>query len=519
MSVLVVLNAQSQVEVLAHWGLEFARARGKGLKFLVVDEGDEIDETGGLDEGTFNDVLSVYLQSVLRKKEDLPESVEIRHLQHPEPATAALKAVYQMGAGLMLVAKEHSAGKGSVAGLGHQLFQHSPWRTMLISPGRMPREDGGRVLVPAGGGPHSAVALNVVGQLAKKSANSVIPFFVERPNYGDMDADVGMRTLQRLCRKAGISPNGERVDMHVAVSNDVKGAIADAAKAKSDLVIIGEAGKAQGRYWMFDSFPIEGSGGDIPSLAVIRKAKPLQNRLRERMGNLYKQYVPQLTREERVDLFSRLETNSRWNFDFIALLMLSTAIAGLGLALNSTAVVIGAMLVAPLMTPIIGASLGLVQGNFKLMQVASKAIILGFFTAMLIGVVIGLFDQTEMNSELNGRAIGPGIKDLLVGLFSGLAAAYCTGRTNLSAALPGVAIAAALVPPIATTGICMSIGLWAEAGGAAALFGINVLTIIIGAALALFLSGVQIRKPANFAIMLGSMILLSILIGAFMWIR
>jgi len=525
MSVHVVISAQSQAEALVYWGAEFALARQKPLRFIIVDQGEATDTTGDLN-ATFQGILPSHVQNVIRERDELPEDLKIRFFRQPssELSDALMEEIHKGKdgtIGLLLVGKEQSARHGEVDVLSRRIFQESHWRTMLIRPGVIPPNKP-RILIPAGGGPHAAIALQLAGQLVARRGAVVSPLYVETNRYDDgIGTDVGHRILRKLSSRVGLEVADENVRPMVVESKDVQAAIGQIARENFDLVIIGQAGKLSARYWLFGTLAMETA--NPPSLAVVRKGVPLQTRLRERAAALFVRHVPQLSREERVDLFARLETSSRWNFDFIALLMLSTAIAGLGLALNSTAVVIGAMLVAPLMTPIIGASLALVQGNIPLLGTAFKAITFGFLTAMLIGVVIGLFDREGMaeglNTELMGRAMGPGIMDLMVGLFSGLAAAYCTGRTGLSGALPGVAIAAALVPPVGTTGICLAWGLWAEAGGAAALFGINVLTIIIGAALALLLTGVKIRKGRIFALLFGGMSVASILIGIVMWFR
>ena len=115
---------------------------------------------------------------------------------------------------------------------------------------------------------------------------------------------------------------------------------------------------------------------------------------------------------------------------------------------DSAAVVIGAMLVAPLMSPLLGCGMAIVQGNLPLFRNSLKAVLFGFLVALAIGVVLGFISPMgELTDELRARG-GPTVLDMLVALLSGIAAAYCNGRPNLSAALPGVAIAAALVPPL-----------------------------------------------------------------------
>ena len=147
------------------------------------------------------------------------------------------------------------------------------------------------------------------------------------------------------------------------------------------------------------------------------------------------------------------------HFDFFALMFLATTIAGLGLIQNSTAVVVGAMLVAPLMTPIVGVGLGLVQGNIVLVRYAAQSIAWGAGLALVVGLSLGLLlPLPELTTELAARG-GPSLLDLGVAVLSGCAGAYAMSRPNLSAALPGVAIAAALVPPLASLGIVLANGI------------------------------------------------------------
>jgi len=163
-----------------------------------------------------------------------------------------------------------------------------------------------------------------------------------------------------------------------------------------------------------------------------------------------------LDRERRISLVERVQNSSQWDFDFVALICLSTLIAGLGLLQDSTAVVIGAMLVAPLMTALVGAGLSLIQGNRRLIRNAACSVVLGFLLSFAIGLFLGLMaryftDVTEhLPDEMKSRG-SPGVLDLVIAFASGVAAAYAMGRPNLVSALPGVAIAAALVPPIATS--------------------------------------------------------------------
>lgn len=194
-------------------------------------------------------------------------------------------------------------------------------------------------------------------------------------------------------------------------------------------------------------------------------------------------FIPEMEREDRVNLVNRLNLDSEWNVNFCVLLSCSVIIAGLGLMQSSAAVVIGAMLVAPLMTPLIGAGLALVQGNFKLLKVSCKSTLYGTLVGILIGAIIEMITpHWELSQEIAARA-GPNILDLFIAFFAGISAAYALARPNLSGALPGVAIAVALVPPITVTGIAIGNLNYIVAEGAGILFLTNMVAIILGSAL------------------------------------
>ena len=156
---------------------------------------------------------------------------------------------------------------------------------------------------------------------------------------------------------------------------------------------------------------------------------------------------------------------------------LAAGIASLGLILNSPAVIIGAMLVAPLMAAIIGMGLGISQGDARLLMNSAGATLRGALVALGMGLLLGLFylDRDPTQEMLSRTA--PSLLDLMVAMISGFAAAYALCQKNLSNALPGVAIAVALVPPLATTGLLMSMMEWTRAAGALLLFLTNLIAI------------------------------------------
>lgn len=170
---------------------------------------------------------------------------------------------------------------------------------------------------------------------------------------------------------------------------------------------------------------------------------------------------------------------------FTALMMLSTLIAVLGLLADSTAVVIGAMLVAPLMSPILGLSVAVVMGwpGRALRQTMIAGV--GAAGAISLATVTSfVFPGTPnpLPSELMART-SPNLLDLGVALVAGAAGAYASSRRQAADAISGVAVAVALVPPLAVVGICLQLTEWKLALGAFMLFLANVVGIVLAASL------------------------------------
>jgi uncharacterized hydrophobic protein (TIGR00271 family) len=175
---------------------------------------------------------------------------------------------------------------------------------------------------------------------------------------------------------------------------------------------------------------------------------------------------------------------------FLTLLCLSTIIATGGLIGNSTAVVIGAMIVAPLMTPMMAASLGIVMGNLRAIFRAFLTIAAGIVIVIAIAFVMARLVPagTRITPEVLARTT-PRILDLVVALAAGAAGAFALGREDVSDALPGVAIAVSLVPPLASSGVCLAAGQPDLAGGAFLLFFTNFVAIVAAGAILLTILG------------------------------
>jgi uncharacterized hydrophobic protein (TIGR00271 family) len=178
---------------------------------------------------------------------------------------------------------------------------------------------------------------------------------------------------------------------------------------------------------------------------------------------------------------------------YYTLVAISVLIATFGLIANSTAVIIGAMVVAPLMTPIFGMALALVRGDAKLLGRSLRAETVGVVLAVGVSAIFGSLPLAlEVTPEMLVRT-QPNLLDLLVAILAGFAGAYAMIDEHLSPALPGVAIAVAVVPPLANTGLCLAMGAYLGMYGSFLLFLANVLSILLVAAAVFIAAGLAKR--------------------------
>jgi uncharacterized hydrophobic protein (TIGR00271 family) len=155
--------------------------------------------------------------------------------------------------------------------------------------------------------------------------------------------------------------------------------------------------------------------------------------------------------------------------------------------MNSPAVIIGAMIIAPLMSAIFGISMGVVQGDDRLLFRAISTTLRGAGLAIAIGALIGwIAPNDQITGEMLSRT-HPTLLDLFVALISGVAGAYAQCRRSVLSAVAGVAIAVALIPPLVATGILLSSGEVTAAVGALLLFLTNLSAITaVGSVVFLF---------------------------------
>ncbi len=196
--------------------------------------------------------------------------------------------------------------------------------------------------------------------------------------------------------------------------------------------------------------------------------------------------------EAREALYEGVEKNARLDLNFTILVVLSTIVAAIGLIENNVAVVIGAMVIAPLLGPNLAFGLATALGDISLMQKSALTTSVGIVIAVTLSVGIGIFWPFDVSSpELVART-EVGLDSVALALASGAAAALSL-TTGLSSVLVGVMVAVALLPPAVALGIMLGLGDVNLAFGAGLLLAINVVCVNLAIKVVFFFKGIRPR--------------------------
>ncbi|WP_130536252.1 TIGR00341 family protein [Thiomicrorhabdus indica] len=186
--------------------------------------------------------------------------------------------------------------------------------------------------------------------------------------------------------------------------------------------------------------------------------------------------------EEVKETFISLKESAKLSPPYLVLMALSVLLATVGLFANSAPVIIGAMILAPLMAPIISLSMGVLRQETELTITSSRTLLFGILLALFGATLFSwLMPLQALNSEISAR-LSPTILDLAVAIIAGIAGAYANAKSEVAKSLAGVAIAVALVPPLAVSGIGIGWWDWHVFSGAFLLFLTNLVGIVLAAA-------------------------------------
>ena len=201
----------------------------------------------------------------------------------------------------------------------------------------------------------------------------------------------------------------------------------------------------------------------------------------------------QASREE---LYDDVEKGARIDGNYILLVMLSTITVAIGLIKDNIAVVIGAMVIAPLLGPNLALTFGATMGNRDLILRAAKCSLLGVGITLALSYAIGLGFPFERSSQELLSRTDVGLESAALALASGAAAALSL-VTGLSSTLVGVMVAVALLPPAATIAIMASADSWDRAIGAALLLAVNIVCVNLAGQIVFYARGIRPRTDSE----------------------
>ena len=344
-----------------------------------------------------------------------------------------------------------------------------------------------KILVPTSGGPNAPIAARLAWVLSEVYQSEVTALYVQLGRATRRRMEENRRLIAKTLK--GLEFHHPPQQEVVVADSVVDGIVREAQDY--DLVLLGASEEGLFDQFAFGSIPQQ-IAARVPRTAVVVKRYGGPTELWTRkLGRGLARLLPRLDVEEQLELHEAMRDSARPGVNFFVLIVLSSIIAALGLLLDSAAVVIGAMLVAPLMSPIMGFSLGMVLGDVRLIRLSIEAMFKGVALAVIIAVLAGVFSPfKELTGEITART-QPTLLDLVVALASGMAGAYALSRKEVGAALPGVAIAAALMPPLGVVGLGLALGEPQVVGGALLLFVTNIAAISLAGVLIFLVLGVR----------------------------
>ena len=343
-----------------------------------------------------------------------------------------------------------------------------------------------RVIVPVDGSLHASVACQI-GILIGESFKIPVEAMYVQASYEPEWRGRGRieQTLARL-------PGQETVTRTLFTAHDAPAGVL-ARTGPDDLIIIGVSEHATIQRWLGTKFSGQILRESAGPVILLRRsaARPVRQGPLDRFTD---RLMLRLTEAEQDEILWLAEEMASPTLDYLVLMVVSAILASLGLLQNSQAVVIGAMLVAPLMQPLMGMSIGGAMGRPRVVLQGLFTLIQGVVIAIMMSSVIGMIVLGHPpTAEMLARgSVGP--LDVGVALASGFVGAYATARKNIPGVLAGVAIAAALVPPLCTSGLSLGSGDLVLSMKASLLFLVNIVGISLSGMLVFIWLGLRPRS-------------------------
>lgn len=474
--------------------------QGKLILLFVVTDDDEFADA------KINDLQNA-VDSYSRTSQ--PFSIQLEIYRSNDVTQGILTVAKQVDPDMILLGLSYSI-RGQVE-LGHIVESVAEQATCDVGVYRSPRHTMiDRVVVPVGGSIASTVILRIGMQLAKSKTLPCESLYV----YSHGEGESAYRHVSDLL---GTIPHHQKIKINVISGINEANSVLSWTN-ENDLLVIGFSERNPLQKWLYGDTAqriLDRATGPVLMVARAIDNEEIQALTKRRLSWLR----PLLTETEQEHVVWLAKDTVLPTLDYFVLLIVASLLAVFGLLLNSSAVVIGAMLVAPLMQPIIAMGIALCTARLHLFRKAIVTILLSVLMVLGVGFLIGLLIPPETpTKEMLARAY-PSLLDAAVAFTAGFIGAYATARKDIPAALAGVAIAAALVPPICTVGLSLAVSEPRLALGAALLFVTNLVSITLMAAGVFFWMGMRpsrlddSARRRRYSLLLASSACLLFLIG------
>lgn len=422
------------------------------------------------------------LEPVVEKLKEEGYPIRLETHKASNVARGIIDAARDNGSDLIVLGVQRPArGNVLVGTIDENVLTTAPCPVVVYRPAKS--ESVKRVVIPADGGMPAQTACVIGIKLAQNTEIDVDAVYIQ-PGYYSRWKGLGRieQSLENIEGKAQVKRT------LITALDPAQGLLA--RLNEDDLLVVGYTGRSEFERWLFGDFSrqmLDHSPCAVLLVSPMSQSLPVFQRTRKSLNR----FILRLTPAELEDITRQAFDLSATNMDYLVLIAIAAVLASLGLLGNSAAVIIGAMLVAPFMQPCIALAIGIVSGQFTVARRALVSLSIGIVLAVAIAGMTGLLAQGRpFTPEMVARS-NPMLVDALVAFASGIIGAYATARKEIPSALAGVAIAAALMPPLCTFGLGLTVGNIDMGMRAGLLFVTNVVCIALAASVIFFLVGLR----------------------------
>jgi uncharacterized hydrophobic protein (TIGR00271 family) len=478
-TILVPLSRPEQASILSTFILPVAR--GEHARVILLHICPAIYGQEGDSCAAEADEDSVWLQEAARTFKDAGVSVTIARREAQSIAGGIRDAVQSFNPDLLALSwRRPGPGEPDDDLALHDLLMDVPC-DLVVWRGSQAAPPPHRVLIPSAGGPNVELGFRFAEDFHRAYGSKLVLLTVLPENASNEAEAEARKALEERTQEAlaGLSIPSSAVELTVLRAKSPEAGILQmATPLHADVVIIGASREGVIQRIRFGEIPEKVAAEASVPVLVIKRPLPRRVTLYRRAWDALTRVTPNLSEPEKIDVYRESRRSARTTRDFFTMIALSTAIATFGLMLNAPAVIIGAMLIAPLMNAIIAMGLGIVQGDARLLSLGAKTTLAGVGATLLVSFLLELIIPFDtLTHEMIARS-APNLLDLGVALAAGAAGSYALARKNVSSSLPGVAIAVALIPPLSTTGMALALAEWSVALGSGLLFLTNLVGIV-----------------------------------------